>query len=388
GREWVWETRAQSTGQEPYKRYVDEIISEGRALNDVWDDVQFLRGNDPERLAFPTQKPEELIERIILASSSPGDLVLDCFAGSGTTAAVAQKLGRRWIASDINRGAVQTTSKRLQTIIQNQSGSQSTEPQATLPVVEDSDVAGPPASLTLAVYRLNDYDLSLPHLEVVQEVQKLIGFDPLKTDVFFDGTLGKELVKVVPFNHPISLIDLQLVDDELKVRSNETRDVVVVGLGQETRVDSWLETSNKRRPVNRIRVIDVRTDQKYGKFIMHQPARAQVKITRTEAQDPKTAEVIVVEIEDFISPTIAERLQIDVPVLKVRIPEWRAMVDVVLIDTAYDGEVFNVTLADVPERKDDLVMGRYELSAQADATTVAVKIIDMLGEEVLVTAVV
>jgi len=60
------------------------------------------------------------------------------------------------------------------------------------------------------------------------------------------------------------------------------------------------------------------------------------------------------------------------------------MVDVVMIDAAYDGEVFDITLSDVPERKDDLVTGRYELPAPADETTVAVKIVDMLGEEVLV----
>jgi hypothetical protein len=63
-----------------------------------------------------------------------------------------------------------------------------------------------------------------------------------------------------------------------------------------------------------------------------------------------------------------------------------AMVDVMMVDTAYDGEVFNVAVSDVPERKNDLVEGRYEVEAPEGKTTVAVKIIDMLGEEVLVTA--
>jgi hypothetical protein len=61
------------------------------------------------------------------------------------------------------------------------------------------------------------------------------------------------------------------------------------------------------------------------------------------------------------------------------------MADVVLIDTAYDGQVFDITLSDVPEKMDDLVSGRYEVRAPGGTTTVAVKIIDMLGEEVLVT---
>ena len=113
GREWVWETRGQANGQEPYKRYLEEIISQGRALNDVWDDLQFLRGNHPERSDYATQKPEALLERIIRASSNEGDLVADFFCGSGTTGAVAERLGRRWIMSDLGRFAIHTTRKRL-----------------------------------------------------------------------------------------------------------------------------------------------------------------------------------------------------------------------------------------------------------------------------------
>ena len=79
----------------------------------MWDDLQFLRGNHPERVEYATQKPSWLLDRIIQASSNENDLILDCFAGSGTTAAVAEKLGRRWITCDLGRFAVHTTRKRL-----------------------------------------------------------------------------------------------------------------------------------------------------------------------------------------------------------------------------------------------------------------------------------
>ncbi|MDE2775569.1 MAG: DNA methyltransferase [Chloroflexota bacterium] len=75
--------------------------------------VSIIKGNSAERLNYPTQKPEALLERIIRASSNEGDLVLDCFVGSGTTAAVAEKLNRRWIACDLGRFAIHTTRKRL-----------------------------------------------------------------------------------------------------------------------------------------------------------------------------------------------------------------------------------------------------------------------------------
>lgn len=94
---------------------------------------------------------------------------------------------------------------------------------------------------------------------------------------------------------------------------------------------------------------------------------------------------IVVEIQDFISPTIVERLREQAGVLSPKIEDWRAMVDCVYIDTAYNGSVLNVALADVPERKADFVEGKYDLPAPEGETTVAVQIVDMLGEEVLVT---
>ncbi len=113
GREWFWETRGQANGIEPYKRYLDEYVEKGGALNDVWDDIQFLRGNHPERTHYATQKPEALLERIIKASSNEGDLVCDFFGGSGTTAAVAERLGRRWITGDIGKPAALVMRKRF-----------------------------------------------------------------------------------------------------------------------------------------------------------------------------------------------------------------------------------------------------------------------------------
>jgi site-specific DNA-methyltransferase (adenine-specific)/adenine-specific DNA-methyltransferase len=81
--------------------------------SDVWSDISHLHQKDPERNGYATQKPSALLERIILASSEEGDLVLDCFCGSGVTPVVAERLGRRWIASDQSSLAMQVTQKRL-----------------------------------------------------------------------------------------------------------------------------------------------------------------------------------------------------------------------------------------------------------------------------------
>jgi adenine specific DNA methylase Mod len=93
------------------KTYVD--LEKGKLTGDVWGDIPTYRVQGRAYLGFPTQKPEELLRRIIGGSSKPGDLVLDCFCGSGTTAAVAEELGRRWIVCDLSRFAIHTTRKRL-----------------------------------------------------------------------------------------------------------------------------------------------------------------------------------------------------------------------------------------------------------------------------------
>jgi len=97
------------SGIPQYKRYLDEMP--GVALQDLWTDITPTAGN--ERLGYPTQKPLALLERIIEASSNPGDTVLDPFAGCGTTIAAAEKLGRRWIGIDITHLSITLLKYRL-----------------------------------------------------------------------------------------------------------------------------------------------------------------------------------------------------------------------------------------------------------------------------------
>ena len=94
-----------------FKQYVHEL--KGRPIENIWTDINMINAMGSERIGYPTQKPEALIERIINASTDENDLVLDCFVGSGTTAAVAEKSNRRWIACDLGRFAIHTTRKRL-----------------------------------------------------------------------------------------------------------------------------------------------------------------------------------------------------------------------------------------------------------------------------------
>lgn len=105
---------AETATHPEYKQYLSEL--KGIPLNNLWKDIFHINPMAIENVGYATQKPEELLDRIISVSSNEAELVLDCFGGSGTTAVVAEKLNRRWITADLGRFAIHTTRKRLLSI--------------------------------------------------------------------------------------------------------------------------------------------------------------------------------------------------------------------------------------------------------------------------------
>lgn len=321
---------------------------------------------------YVTQKPEGLLERIITASSKEPieavnnkesvPIILDCFAGSGTSLAAAQKLGRRWIGVDINKGAVQISAKRIKNIVEKE--------------LKKNKLENHNQHFTFATYKVNNYDLNLLKTEAKELAVEHLGIERTKTDRFFDGKLGNRLVKIIDFNHPLTPLDLQTIADEIKKRPKEDRDIKIVCVGKEISADAWLKDYNKKATVNKIEAIDLKTDLKSGGFLIHQPAKAKIKVKREKSK----AKIV---IEDFISPTIAKRLDMDMKLFKAKITDFRSMIDYVLIDPDYDGEVFKTVHSDIPAKKDDLIKGEYEVSIPNPDGKIAIKIVDMLGEEVL-----
>ncbi len=133
GREYEEKTDAK-TGR-VYRWYFDE----GRLPFDYWTDIQFINWEAKERIGYPTQKPESLLERVIKVSSNEGDVVADFFCGGGTTLAAAQRLGRRWIGSDISRIAVAITADRITNIVmQSNNGGKQAVQQTIVPIPDIS----------------------------------------------------------------------------------------------------------------------------------------------------------------------------------------------------------------------------------------------------------
>ena len=347
-----------------YIPYADDYVrrdgsepeGEGYPIEDTWncndidrmDSIQIMSFSG-EKTGFETQKNENLLARIIKASSNKDSIILDCFVGSGTTAAVAEKLGRRWIAADLNKGAIQTTMKRIQTCIDEPRG--------------------------IAHYRVNNYDFQTEH-ELKEIVVSKYGVETDRKAGFFDGTLNGTLVKIADLTKPLTRLDIQLIKNELQNRPDETRDITVLCNGSEVGIQEELDTENQRRPINKIIVQDIQRDG----VTTYAPAEANVKFERN-------GESVTITIEDYMSPTILARLDIDrTELFDQHIDDFRAQIDCVLIDTDYTGEHFTIIDSDVPKKKEDFVDAQYTVTLPHPDACVAIKIIDMLGEETVVTA--
>ncbi len=126
------------------KRFLDEL--EGETVDNLWDDIYPINSQAAERLGYPTQKPEDLLERIISASSNEGDVVLDAFCGCGTTVAVANRLRRRWIGMDITYQSVALILKRLK----------DSEGQAAIDAVELHGVPRDMESVDALIHKKDD----------------------------------------------------------------------------------------------------------------------------------------------------------------------------------------------------------------------------------------
>ena len=334
---------------------IEYIEKTDKLVDSVWRIPMLNIGH--ELLGYPTQKPEALLERIIKASSHSDSIVLDCFCGSGTAAAVAERLGRRWIMADMNRGAIQTTSKRLQSLLQK-------DPQHNMHQ-SGAKVYG------FATYRVNNYDFRDQNA-LKEIIISKYGIEPTRSDRFFNGMRNGALVKIIELNRPLSVQDLQAVDEELKNRPDEARHVTLIGNGIESSACTERDRRKRVSPINSIELIDAQKHQ----LVVFSPAQAEISFE-------KQGDKMHIRIIDYISPTVLQRLAIDRTLFNEQIGDFRAQIDCISIDSDYNGEVFRVTQDDIPSSKGDFIKGSYEIALPQSNAQVAIKIVDVLGEEVL-----
>jgi DNA modification methylase len=209
------------------KYYLSERLEKGKQRPNVWTDIpgNSVRQSN-ENTDYPTQKPEALIERIVSASSSGGELIADFFCGSGTTAAVAEKLGRKWIAADLGKFGIHTTRKRLIGVQRELKAADKPfrafevlnlgryERQAYLNV--GGRLTGTQKELALA---RKEHDFR----ELILRAYKA---QPLEGESFFHGKNGGRLVVVGPINLPVGRLFVEEVITECRKRGASRVDVL------------------------------------------------------------------------------------------------------------------------------------------------------------------
>ena len=334
------------------KRFLDEAIADGRPIDDVWL-LDKINNSDKEGLEYPTQKPERLLERIIQSSCPKEGIVFDCFMGSGTTQAVAMKLGRRFIGADINLGSLQTTTKRLLSIADD----------LRQQVDHDDKYLG------FEVFNVNNYEFFRNPVEAKDLLIQALDIQPLSAGVCFDGELDGRMVKILPTNRIATRADrkglvAKLPYDEYDARRAESPSVPVdhitlVCMGHEPDLKACFESELNEYNID-VQVVDVLQDKRELEF--KREAEACI-----EFQDGRLV------IQSFYPMNLLQKLSMQ----KETVDDWRELVDSVMIDWNYDGAVMEPAVIDIPE-SDGLVSGSYEIPNGAGH--IKVKITDVLSE--------
>ncbi len=329
---------------------VRDYLRGGKVAGDVFNiDIENQMSNN--RTNYPTQKPEELLHKLITASSDPGDIVFDCFMGSATTQAVACKLGRRFIGADINLGSIQTATKRLIGIMESQ-----------------SDLGGEGA-IGFDVFNVNNYDVFRNPGEAKDLLIDALEIQKIETNSIYDGEKDGRMVKIMPVNRIATKADLSELIAGFDYKAFDRRQnaspnqpvekILLVCMGHEPDLKARLELEVKPHKID-VEVVDILRDKSQLEFKRDSEACLAIKDG-------------YLEVDRFYPMNLLQKLSLQ----KEQVTDWREMVESIMVDWNYDGAILQPVELDVPDKK-ELVSGRYKVPE--DAGTVRVKITDLLSE--------
>ncbi len=399
GKHWIWSqdkiTEGMNNGRIIFtkngtprvKRYLDE--KKGNYVSDLWNDVCWddnevapMSANSSERvnINYPTQKPEALLERIIKASSNPGDLVFDCFMGSGTTQAVAMKLGRRFLGADINMGAIQTTTKRLINCAKELNGTLPLRKNISpsLANMEREGEMSPTATEGVSeaftgfeVYNVNDYDFFRNELEAKRLIIEALGMQAMPENSLWDAELDGRMVAILGINRIATASEFERIVANIDIKSwsklqqenlnKPVEKVTFVCMGHDPNLKAMFENRMSELGFKvDLEIVDILRDKKDLRFKRDADAAISVR-------DGK------LYIAAIYPMNLLQKLSLD----NEDVEDWKELVDSVLIDWHYDGVTFSPETTDVPDAK-SMVMGSYAMPK--DASRIHIKITDLISE--------
>ena len=348
-----------------YKVFLDD--SKGKRTTDLWLDVTRVGNTSDERLNYPTQKPESLLERIINASSNENDLVLDCFCGSGTTAAVAEKLNRRWITCDLGRFAIHTARKRLLSIsgvkpfvVQNLG---KYERQAW-----QKQSFGEDAGQKVDAY--------------VQFILRLYNAEPLHGFAWLHGLKSGKVVHIGAVDSPVTAADVRAIILEYRKNfgavtgaNNNTIDVLGWDFAlemNESVVQQAAEAGVKIKPVRIPREVLESKAVEQGDIHFYELAALFVET----AVKKKT---LTVALKNFIAPRDYVPKEIEE---RIGAERWDAWIDYWAIDFDFKGDAFHNQWQSYRTRKNKkLELATTHVYEQPGVYQLQIKVIDILGND-------
>ena len=343
--------------------YLLELDKRGKLPEDWWSDIANIGYKHSEILGFPTQKPEALLERIIKASSKEGDLVADFFCGSGTTGAVAEKLGRRWIMADLGRYAIHTTRKRLLGI----------------------DNCKPFVVQNLGKYERQYWqgvtfkkrsDEQMPIYEYIVFILKLYNAEPLTGMLHIHGKKGRHFVHVGAVDAPVTLTEIKEAMDEVKQAGQKALDIL--GWEWEMGLHNVVEKTAKESGIH-LRLLSIPRD------VMDPRAAAKGDVTFYELAylevdiKPTKNGRFVVELKDFAIPN----LDLIPQEVRDKIKKWSDYIDYWSVDWDWNEDTFHNMWQSYRTRKErnlELTSDAHKYESSGNHK-IMVKVIDIFGND-------
>ncbi|MCL0095470.1 site-specific DNA-methyltransferase [Dehalococcoidia bacterium] len=346
------------------RRYLDEVLEKGKAIGDVWDDIMSFQQipTSKERLpGYPTQKPEALSERIIKASSNEGDLVADFFCGSGTTMAVAERLGRRWIGCDLSRYAIHITRKRLLGI----------------------ENCRPFEVLNLGKYERKYWqgitfggkkqDQQLAIFEYLAFILRLYGAQPLTGMEHLHGMKGNAVVHVGAVDAPVTIDEINACLDEcLAIKQKELH---ILGWEWEMGLYDIITDAARGRGIKLV----LRT---IPREVMEQQAVDKgdisfFELAYLEADIQQQNRQVVVILKDFVIPN-TELIPDEV---RNKVKKWSDYIDYWAVDWDFQNDTFMNGWVTYRTRKERTLALKSDPHTyeKPGKYTVMVKVVDIFG---------
>ncbi len=345
-----------------YKRYLDEMP--GVPLQSIWSDINSIASQAIENTNYSTQKPESLLERIIKASSNEGDLVLDCFCGSGTTAAVAEKLDRRWITCDLGRFAVHTARKRLLSI-----------PNVKPFVVQNlgkyerqlwqAEEFGPNAEQRLASY--------------TRFVVELYQAQPLTGYAWLHGVKGGRVVHVGSVDSPVTLADVRSIIREWRGSLSKTgaasNGIDVLGWEFAFELNETAKQQAHESGVD-LRFLTIPREVLEKKAV-EQGDIQFFELAALFVTHAVKGRELTLDLTNFIAP-----LEYVPQEVRAKITKWESWIDYWAVDFSFRDDTFHNEWQSYRTRKDKSLVTKVQHTYDAPGTyQVQVKVIDVLGND-------